>query len=78
MGTYEDPFKGSRSGFSAKYEQFMDGLRTSRYALVRHGGRDESGEMFGTGMLIAIYELLSHQIDDEGGVRVRLGERIAI
>ena len=33
--------------------------------------------MFGSGKLIAIYEILSHKIDAEGGVTVQLGQRIA-
>lgn len=74
---YKDPFKGSRHGFSAKYEQFIEALRLSQHVLVRQGGRDEAGKMFGTGKLIAIYEILSHEIDTEGGVTIRLGRRIA-
>ncbi|PZX10995.1 hypothetical protein LX81_04061 [Palleronia aestuarii] len=74
---YEDPFKRTRHGFSEKYEQFLKALRSLEHALVRHGGRDETGKMFGTGKLIAIYEILSHEIDAEGGVMFRLGQRIA-
>lgn len=39
---YEDLFKGPRNGFSKKYEQFLDALETSEYAIVRHGGKDEN------------------------------------
>lgn len=74
---YKDPFKGPRHGFSAKYEQFLEALRLSEHVLVRQGGRDEAGKMSGTGDLIAIYEILSHEIDTEGGVTICLGRRIA-
>lgn len=74
---YKDPFKGPRHGFSAKYEQFIEALRLSEHVLVRQGVRDEDGKMFGTGKLIAIYEILSHEIDTDGGVTIRLGRRIA-
>ena len=74
---YEDPFKGPRNSFSKKYEQFIEALRTSKYALVRHGGKDENGKLFGSGKLIALYEIVSSAIDDQGGVRIQLGQRIA-
>ena len=74
---YTDPFKGPRHGFSAKYEQFVEALKLSEHALVRHGSRDETGKMIGTGKLIAIYEIVSHGIDIDGGVMIRLGRRIA-
>jgi hypothetical protein len=35
---YVDPFKGARHSFSKKYEQFIEALGTSEYAIVRHGG----------------------------------------
>jgi len=74
---YDDPFKGPRHGFSKKYEQFIEALKTSEYALVRHGGKDENQELFGSGNLIAVYEIVSHKIDEGGGVRIQLGKRIA-
>ncbi|MBU2889926.1 hypothetical protein [Celeribacter halophilus] len=74
---YSDPFKGARNGFQRKYEQFMEALQKSKYAIVRHGGKDENQELFGSGKLIAVYEIASHEIDDEGGVKIRLGKRVA-
>lgn len=74
---YEDPFKGPRHSFSQKYEQFIDALKTSEYAIVRHGGKDENQELHGSGKLIAIYELASYEIDESGGVKIQLGKRIA-
>lgn len=75
---YDDPFKGPRNGFSKKYEQFIEALRSSEYAIVRHGGRNEDGEMFGSGKLIAIYQVESYTIDESGGVKIQLGKRVAI
>ena len=74
---YEDPFKGPRHGFSKKYEQFIEALKTSQYAIVRHGGKDENQKLFGSGELIAVYELISHEIDESGGVKIQLGKRVA-
>ncbi len=74
---YDDPFKGVRHGFAKKYEQFIDALKSSEYAIVRHGGKDEDGELFGSGKLIAVYEIVSYTIDESGGVKVQLGERVA-
>lgn len=74
---YDDPFKGPRHSFSKKYEQFIEALKSSEYALVRQGGKDENQELFGTGKLIAIYEIESYAIDESGGVKIQLGKRIA-
>jgi len=74
---YQDPFKGPRHGFSKKYEQFIESLKTSEYAIVRHGGKDENQELFGSGKLIAVYELVSHKINESGGVEIQLGKRVA-
>ncbi len=74
---YRDPFKGPRYSFSKKYEQFIDALKTSEYAIVRHGGKTENQELFGSGKLIAVYELVSHEIDESGGVEIQLGKRVA-
>ncbi|MDO6588592.1 hypothetical protein Q4543_24445 [Salipiger sp. 1_MG-2023] len=74
---YEDPFKGPRNRFSKKYEQFIQALTTSQYAIVRHGGKDENQELFGSGKLIAIYELASYEINESGCVKIQLGNRIA-
>lgn len=75
--SYRDPFNGPRHSFSKKYEQFVDALKTSEYAIVRHGGKDENQELFGSGKLIAVYELVSHEIDESGGVEIQLGKRVA-
>ncbi len=75
---YHDPFKGPRHSFSKKYEQFIEALKANDYAIVRHGGKDEEQELFGSGKLIAVYEILSHTIDDGGGVEIQLGKRVAI
>ena len=75
---YKDPFKGARHSFSKKYEQFMRALETSDYAIVRHGGKDENQELFGSGKLIAVYEIVSYKIDEGGGVEIQLGKRVAI
>ncbi|MFV1589913.1 hypothetical protein [Phaeobacter sp. JH20_39] len=75
---YHDPFKGPRHGFAKKYEQFIDALKSSDYAIVRHGGKDENQELFGSGRLIAIYEIVSYEIDNDGGITIQLGKRIAI
>lgn len=74
---YYDPFKGPRHGFGKKYEQFMDAVKSSGYAIVRHGGKDEEQKLFGSGKLIAVYEIVSYTIDDSGGVMIQLGERVA-
>ncbi|WP_040604244.1 hypothetical protein [Sagittula stellata] len=74
---YDDPFKGPRHGFSKKYEQFIEALKTSEYAIVRHGGKDENQEIIGSGKLIAVYEVISYQIDESGGVKIQLGKRVA-
>ena len=74
---YRDPFKGPRHSFLKKYEQFIDALETSDYAIIRQGGKDENGELFGSGKLIAVYELVSHKIDESGGVEIQLGKRVA-
>lgn len=74
---YDDPFKGPRHGFSKKYDQFIDALKTSEYAIIRHGGRNENQELFGSGKLIAVYEIASHEIDESGGVKIQLGKRVA-
>ena len=74
---YRDPFKGPRHSFSKKYEQFIEALKTSEYAIIRHGGKDENQELFGSGELIAVYEIVSHEIDETGGVEIQLGKRVA-
>jgi len=74
---YEDPFKGPRHSFSKKYEQFITALKISEYAIVRHGGKDENQELFGSGKLIAVYEVVSHEVDETGGVIIQLGDRVA-
>lgn len=74
---YEDPFKGPRHSFSKKYEQFIEALKTSEYAIVRHGGKDENQKLFGSGKLIAVYEVISYEIDEGDGVKVQLGKRVA-
>lgn len=74
---YEDPFKGPRHSFSKKYEQFIKALKTSEYAIVRHGGKDENQELFGSGKLIAVYEVVSYEVDETGGVKIQLGNRVA-
>ncbi len=74
---YEDPFKGPRHSFSKKYEQFIEALKTSDYAIVRHGGKDENQALFGSDKLIAVYEIFSHTIDESGGVKIQLGKRVA-
>jgi hypothetical protein len=74
---YKDPFKGPRHSFSKKYEQFIEALKTSEYPIVRHGGKDENQELFGSGRLIAVYELVAHEIDESGGVKIKLGKRVA-
>ena len=74
---YVDPFKGARHSFSKKYEQFIEALKTSDYAIVRHGGKDENQALFGSGKLIAVYEIFSHTIDESGGVKIQLGKRVA-
>ncbi|MCA9131002.1 MAG: hypothetical protein KDB22_28155 [Planctomycetales bacterium] len=74
---YNDPFKGPRHGFRKKYEQFIDALEVSEYAIVRHGGKDENQELFGSGKLIAVYVIVSHMIDESGGVKIQLGKRVA-
>ncbi|AXT24752.1 hypothetical protein D1822_15170 [Phaeobacter inhibens] len=75
---YKDPFKGPRHSFSKKYEQFIEALKTSEHAIVRQGGKDENQELFGSGRLIAVYEIVSHEIDESGGVVIQLGKRLAI
>ncbi len=55
MLVYDDPFKGARHRFAKKYEKFIDALKSSEYAIVRHGGKDEDGALFGSGKLIVIY-----------------------
>lgn len=75
---YDDPFKGPRHSFSKKYEQFIEALKSSEYAIVRHGGKDENQELFGSGKLIAVYKVTSYRIDESGGVEIQLGERVAI
>ena len=75
---YNDPFKGPRNSFSKKYEQFIEALKASEHAIVRHGGKDENQELFGSGKLIAVYEIISHEIDESGGVTIQLGKRVAI
>jgi hypothetical protein len=74
---YEDPFKGPRLSFSKKYEQFIEALQNSEYAIVRHGGKNENQELFGSGKLIAVYEVVSYVVDETGGVKIRLGKRVA-
>ncbi len=74
---YEDPFKGTRHRFSKKYAQFIEALNASRYAIVRHGGKDENQELFGSGRLIAVYEVVSYKVDESGGVKIQLGNRVA-
>lgn len=74
---YNDPFKGPRSGFAKKYEQFIDAVKTSAYAIVRQGGKDENQKLFGSGKLIAIYVIASYMIDDSGGIKIQLGQRVA-
>jgi hypothetical protein len=74
---YDDPFKEPRHSFSKKYEQFIEALKSSEYAIVRHGGKDENQELFGTGRLIAVYEIHSYEIDESGGVKIQLGKRVA-
>ena len=66
------------SSFSKKYVQFIEALKTSGHAIVRQGGKDENQELFGSGKLIAVYEIVSHEIDESGGVMIRLGKRLAI
>ena len=75
---YNDPFEGPRHGFSKKYEQFIKALETSEYAIVRNGGKDENQELFGSGKLIGVYEIVSFMIDESGGVKIQLGKRVAI
>lgn len=74
---YEDPFKGTRHGYSKKYQQFIEALQASKYAIVRHGGKDENQTLFGSGKLIAVYEILTYAIDESGGVNIQLGKRVA-
>ncbi|MDB6453760.1 hypothetical protein [Falsirhodobacter sp. 20TX0035] len=74
---YHDPFEGPRNGFLKKYQQFTASLEVSKYALVRQGGKDENQKLFGSGMLIAVYEIVSYAIDETGGVTIQLGERVA-
>lgn len=74
---YDDPFKGPRHSFSKKYEQFIEALEGSGYAIVRHGGKDENQELFGSGKLIAVYEVVSYVVDETGGVKIQLGKRVA-
>jgi hypothetical protein len=75
---YDDPFKGPRHGFGKKYEQFIDALKLSAYAIVRHGGKDEDQVLLGSGKLIAVYEIASYAIGESGGVKIQLGRRVAI
>ncbi|MEP5151876.1 hypothetical protein [Planktotalea sp.] len=75
---YYDPFKGPRNGFSQKYKQFVNAIKSSSYAIVRQGGKDEKQALFGTGKLIAVYEITSYNIDETGGVNIQLGKRLAI
>ena len=74
---YYDPFKGPRHSFSKKYEQFIEALDDSEYAIVRHGGKDENQELFGSGKLIAVYEVVSYVVDETGGVKIQLVRRVA-
>lgn len=74
---YHDPFKGPRHSFSKKYDQFIDALKVSEYAIVRHGGKDENQNLFGSGKLIAVYEIVSYTVDESGGVTIQLGKRAA-
>ena len=74
---YYDPFKGPRHGFGKKYKQFIYALETSAYGIVQHGGKDENQVLFGSGKLIAVYEIVSYGIDESGGVEIRLGKRVA-
>ncbi|MCB5200232.1 hypothetical protein LGQ03_13355 [Loktanella sp. TSTF-M6] len=74
---YDDPFKGPRHKFSKKYEQFITALKASEYAIIRHGGKDENQALFGSGKLIAIYGVSSYEIDENGGVKIQLGDRLA-
>lgn len=74
---YDDLFKGPRNSFSKKYEQFIEALKDSEYAIVRKGGKDENQELFGSGKLIAVYEIVSYEIDETGGVKIQLGKRVA-
>lgn len=75
---YDDPFKGPTHGFSKKYEQFITALKASEYAIVRHDGKDENQELFGSGRLTAVYEVNSYTIVESGGVEIKLGKRVAI
>jgi hypothetical protein len=74
---YYDPFKGPRNSFLKKYEQFIEALKYSEYAIVRHGGKDENQELFGSGKLIAVYEIVSYVVEETGGVKIQLGKRVA-